>query len=362
MGTILVNDAVSSALKDKRTVVAIGVSGGKDSCAAVFAVNDYLDFEGFEGQRTLIHAHLGAIEWEDSLPTCHRLAQWVEWPLLIVERAAGGLVERWEQRWENCLDRYCNLSCVKVILPWSTSSMRFCTSELKTDEICKGLVKRYPGAMIVSASGVRRDESTARAKTPVTMAHPKLCRHKAGTIGFCWNPIAHLTEAEVLEMCRVKRFALHEAYTKYDSDRVSCSFCILGSIKGLKAGAKCASNHVVYRRLVNLECKSAFAFQGNRWLGDVEPGLLGPGQPEALAAAKDMAELRKKAEEVIPKHMLYVKGWPTCIPTKAECELLAECRRIVGEIYGWPMKYTHGPDVRERYKDLFCERQLKEGA
>jgi len=55
-------------------VVAIGVSGGKDSCAAAFAVIEYLRGIGFTGTIVLVHSDLGRVEWRDSLPTCERLA------------------------------------------------------------------------------------------------------------------------------------------------------------------------------------------------------------------------------------------------------------------------------------------------
>jgi hypothetical protein len=38
------------------------------------------------------------------------------------------MLDRWEKRWQNNVSRYEDLSCVKVILPWSTPQMRFCTS------------------------------------------------------------------------------------------------------------------------------------------------------------------------------------------------------------------------------------------
>ena len=71
-----------------------------------------------------------------------------------------------------------------------------------------------------------------------------------------------------------KQFPLHEAYTVYGSSRVSCCFCILGSLGDLMAAARCGANHEVYRALVRLETMSTFAFQSTRWLGDVAPHLL----------------------------------------------------------------------------------------
>ena len=55
------------------------------------------------------------------------------------------MVDRWQQRWTDNLRRYRYLSCVQLILPWSTPAMRFCTGEMKLDLICRALAKRYPG-------------------------------------------------------------------------------------------------------------------------------------------------------------------------------------------------------------------------
>jgi hypothetical protein len=116
------------AMLDRDAVVAIGVSGGKDSDACAVAVNKHLDQIGHKGPRILVHSDLGRIEWKDSLPGCERLARRLGLELLVVQRQAGDMLARWEGRWQNNVSRYEDLSCVKIILPWSTPSMRFCTS------------------------------------------------------------------------------------------------------------------------------------------------------------------------------------------------------------------------------------------
>ncbi|MHB8317452.1 MAG: hypothetical protein ACYDCW_17210, partial [Acidithiobacillus ferrivorans] len=63
-----------SELLEQNAVVAIGVSGGKDSDACAIAVSRYLDQIGHRGPRVLVHADLGRVEWADSLPSCERLA------------------------------------------------------------------------------------------------------------------------------------------------------------------------------------------------------------------------------------------------------------------------------------------------
>lgn len=61
-------------LLNRNAVVAIGVSGGKDSVAVALAVGRHLDDIGHTGPRLLIHSDLGRVEWADSLPACERLA------------------------------------------------------------------------------------------------------------------------------------------------------------------------------------------------------------------------------------------------------------------------------------------------
>ena len=118
-------------LLKQKTVVAVGVSGGKDSVACLIAVHRYLDSIGFEGPRCAVHADLGSVEWEQSLIKCQEVADKLGWRLEVVQRPAGGMMERWLKRWDNTIQRYMDLSCVQLILPWSTPSMRFCTSKCR---------------------------------------------------------------------------------------------------------------------------------------------------------------------------------------------------------------------------------------
>jgi hypothetical protein len=128
---VLVTPEITSAL-ERGAAVAIGVSGGKDSAATALATVDYLESVGHRGPRVLINSDLGRVEWRQSLPACRRLAVRLGLELMVVRRETGDLVDRWHLRWENNVRRYSELSCVKLILPWWTASMRFCTSELKT--------------------------------------------------------------------------------------------------------------------------------------------------------------------------------------------------------------------------------------
>lgn len=334
--------------------VAIGVSGGKDSCALAFATVDYLDSIGHRGPRVLVHSDLGRVEWRASLPTCERLAAKLGLELITVRRGAGDMMDRWLTRWENNVERYRALSCVRTILPWSTPDMRFCTSELKTAVICRELIKRFPGRTIISCAGIRRDESAKRKLALVAKPQPKLTGKRAKTNGVDWNPIIYLAE---------KGFELHEAYTKYGMTRVSCAFCIMGSEADIVASTTCPDNADIYREMVQLEIDSTFAFQGDRWLGDVAPQLLTEEMRAALIVAKERAVQREEIEARIPEHLLYTKGWPTVMPTAEEAELIASVRRDIAALMGFEgMTCTTAAEVTERYAGLMAARAAKDAA
>ena len=123
--------AVTSEITDhleKGCPVAFAVSGGKDSSAVAIRGYEYLDDIGHAGPRLLIHSDLGRIEWRESLPSCERLSRRLGMELVVVRRTAGDLIDRWHQRWKNNVSRYLNMDCVRLIMPWSSPALRFCTS------------------------------------------------------------------------------------------------------------------------------------------------------------------------------------------------------------------------------------------
>lgn len=336
-------------------VVAVGVSGGKDSVAAALRLAEYLDSIGHAGPRLLIHADLGTVEWKDSLPTCQRLAEQIGWELAVVQRKAGDLMHRWKQRWEKNVVRYANLECVKLILPWSTPSMRFCTSELKTSVICSYLSKRFKGRDILSVTGVRHQESSARAKMPISK--PQTLLTKNGAIGLNWNAIITWSTEEVFGYIDERQGPLHEAYSVYGSSRVSCAFCIMGSKDDLAASASCPDNHEIYCEMVEIEATSTYALQGSSWLADVAPHLLPRELLQRIHHAKLGARRRELMESQIPNHLLYTNGWPTVMPTYKEAVLLAEIRGAVASAVGISIQYSDPESILDRYAELMRHAQ-----
>ncbi len=336
-------------------IISYSVSGGKDSDALVLSCEREL--RGYPGPRVLIHADLGRTEWAESLPQCERLAAHVGLDLIVVRRKAGGMMERWLQRWESSVRRYAALETVTLILPWSTPAMRFCTSELKTAVICRELVHRYPGRTIINALGIRAQESSSRALAPVCKRQKLLESSTHQTSGVTWLPIHHWSIDDVWAIHRQERFAPHVAYTQHQMSRVSCVFCIMSTESDLTHAAAVVQNHGIYREMVDLEIASTFAFQGARWLGDVAPHLLSDTQRDGLVWAKRRALARQAVESRIPKHLLYDgKGWPRVMPTMVEARLLSEVRCDVAELLGLVIDYQTPDAILARYADLMARR------
>lgn len=338
-------------------VVAVGVSGGKDSDACAIAVARHLEKIGHKGPRLLVHSDLGRIEWKDSLPSCERLAQRLGWELLVVRRQAGDMLDRWEVRWQNSVSRYEDLSCVKLILPWSTPSMRFCTSEMKTHLISSALRKRFPQGDVLNVTGIRRQESKNRSKMPIWAPNSGLTRKKG--VGITWNAIIDWPVQDVVHAIHEAGLYLHEAYTKYGMSRVSCAFCVMSSETDLIASATCEDNHEPYIRMVELEARSSFAFQGNRWLSDVAPHILPPSLRSLADKGKAIAAQRQILEAEIPEHLLYTSGWPTCLPSWKEAELLARVRRNVSSLLGLNAQCLDASSVLDRYASLLALKEAK---
>lgn len=340
-------------LIEQGAAVAIGVSGGKDSQAAAMASFEYLDRISHTGPRLLIHADLGSVEWKDSLPVCEHLAAVLGTELVVVRRKQGGLMEQWETRWRSNVIRYEDLNTVTLVPCWSTPRMRFCTSGQKTSQIHSELKRRFRGLPIISVTGVRRDESRQRARA-------EIADQDRSTGIWTWRPIIDWSAVDVFAAIDARGIDPHPAYRQFGLSRVSCRFCIMSSLPDLVAATGQAETHDLYREMVGLECRSTFAFQGSRWVGDVAPHLLGERLQNALAVAKQKARRRVEAERRITKPMLYVKGWPTRMLSDDEADVLAGVRTDVSSMLGLRSRCLDRASIQARYAELINLRAERE--
>lgn len=348
----IANDPTIQDLIWANAPVAIGVSGGKDSQAAAIATVRHLKINGHTGPVILIHSDLGVVEWKESLPVCERLAEKLGVELVVVRRKSGDLMDRWEARWASSKARYENLETVTLVPCWSTPAMRFCTSELKTHIITAELKRRFKGQTVINVTGVRREESAARAKGSIASSDAD------GKI-WSWRPISDWTIGDVFSSIRDAGMEPHQAYTEFGMSRVSCMFCIMSNQADLEAAAAQFEAQGLYRRMVRLEIDSTFAFQGSRWLGDVRPEALSPDDRISLSIAQRTADAHVQLERRITKEMRYVSGWPTRMLTDAEAKILSEVRTELSRMLGFNSRHLSIEHIHARYAALMREKEAR---
>lgn len=343
--TPLVEDALRAGLP-----ILFSSSGGRDSQAAALATADYLKANGFTNQTAVATAFLGRIEWVQSKPKSQELAEHLGIDFLVTERAAGGMIERWQQRWESSIRRYQMLETVHLVSPWSTPKMRFCSSELKAQPLDRLARKFFKGKPYISVTGIRREESAARAKKPVS-------NPRGETQSIDWRPIMDYSIPDVHDAIAEAGLLPHEGYTKYGMTRISCTACIMSSIGDLKTASSVPEHAPIFRELIELEITSGFSFQNGRWLGEVARHVMDADQIERFEAAKLKAERRRNVEALLDKSLHFQKGWPTRIPTEEEAVMIAHVRREVSSMYGMQSRYLEPVSVMGRYAELVAEKK-----
>lgn len=348
------------------TVFVFNMSAGKDSTAAAKAGNDFLDMLGHPRElRIAVHADLGRAEWRSTPATAQRQADMLGLELLIVRRKAGDLFDRMETRWRNALARYEALETYHLIGPWPQANKRFCTSELKAQVIGPELARRFRGRNIVQVMGLRRQESAGRAKTPAFKVDERFAKvgNRHGTAMAIWNPLVEWSTDDVFDFHRLHGLPLHEAYTCYQSSRLSCAFCVLAKLSDQQAAARAEQNHDALRFLVDLELTSNFSFQPERWLAQTayEAGLLSFDEAGRYATAMARASERRDIEAAMPPELRYVKGWPPRRPTLDEAEAIAEARGTILYHHGLDNRFPDKWAVQERFDQLLAAKAAKIG-
>jgi len=348
-----------TGIKSRETVVACGISGGKDSETLTFEVKRKLKSLNFRGIFVLIHSELGLIEHKESLDQCQKLAVQTDSELIVV-RPNLPMIERWERRLVDNSRRFENLERVKLLMPWSSSAMRFCTAEEKVAPITQELKRRYPGKFIINAVGLRRDESRNRAKKPVWKESVELRAVKTQTSGIDWYPILDYSISDVLQVHDRENFPLHPAYAR-GNERVSCAFCVLASRNDLKAGLTDPYNLAAFRRIVALEFKSTFSFQQDKFLAQIGFDYLTDDEKRTLGACLRKAEQRQFFEKQIPKELLFgLDHFPAFQPDLKQAGALADVRHGIGELLNLEMDYLTAQSVYDRYAQLIEIKEAKE--
>lgn len=353
-------DSTILAAIDENAWFAFNLSGGKDSSAAAWAAGKLLDRLGHPRKRRIaIHADLGRAEWRSTPATVEAVATRLDLPLIVVRRSAGDMVARWEQRFAKGKARYAALETYTLIGPWSSASLRFCTSELKAQVIGPALARRFPGEKIVSVLGLRREESISRRFTPISRGDHRFAKpgNRAGTQMLTWHPLVDWTASDVFTVHDTQALPLHEAYHRYGSSRLSCAFCVLASGADLGAAASAQGNLDLFLHLVGIEALSGFSFQPGRWLADIAPWLLPPDLAAAIERGKENAAERRRIEAAMPSDLRFCKGAPPHVPTIDEAIRIAAARAVILRQHGLANLYPDAAAVRARFEALIAARQ-----
>ena len=236
--TQLANLSEIRSLVRQGAIFYVGHSGGKDSQAMYAAVRKVVP----DHQVRVVHADLGDIEHAGIKDF---IRDNIDHELII----ANAVFEDGSPK-----DFFSAVRARRATLDrkgqfdapaFPSSAQRFCTSDLKTGPIWKAIKADGDNPIVVNCVGIRAEESKARAKKIDKRGTLNL--NKKSTNGkrdaYDWWPIAHWTIEEVwAEILEAGQWP-HEAYgfdgtTATDNDRLSCVFCIFGSVKDLRHGAR----------------------------------------------------------------------------------------------------------------------------
>lgn len=261
----------------QNAVLAISISGGKDSQALLHAVMAWYRSEGLTNKVFAIHADLGRAEWAQTPDFVERLCEQYGMELVVVRRERNGksldLVDGWQKRMEALKGQN---------KPhWSSAKARYCTSDFKTEPINRCL-KQFE--KVISIEGIRWQESKARSEKPRVSKRNGMMR-KALT----WNAICDFTiddvwaaggqsQASYLEAQNLYRFtgnvpkwwSFHPAYAMGNT-RLSCALCVLANNNDFRNGI--AHNPALASLLSEMEVESGFTFRQGKSIAEVQEKL-----------------------------------------------------------------------------------------
>jgi 3'-phosphoadenosine 5'-phosphosulfate sulfotransferase (PAPS reductase)/FAD synthetase len=202
---------------ERGALVAINHSGGKDSQAMTIRLVE----AGIpRDQLLIVHATLGDVEWPGTIGHIRKTTFGLP---LVIARPRRSFFEM-----------------VRARRMFPSPRYRQCTSDQKRGPIEREL-RRYLAAnprfagRIVSAMGMRAEESAARRTRPVVSRNAR--GSAAGRTWIDWLPIHGLTRREVFHTIAAAGQEPHWAYGRGMS-RLSCSFCIMSSLADLQCAAR----------------------------------------------------------------------------------------------------------------------------
>jgi len=224
-------------------------SGGKDSQAMRIVMRGIVP----RRQLIVVHASLGDVEWPGALEHARQGAD-RDGLTFIVARARKTFFEMVEHRYR--VRPGPNSPC------WPSSANRQCTSDLKRDPITREIrrfAKERGINQIVTCLGIRAEESSARAKKCPLVRSER--NSTAGREWWEWMPIHALSRQQVFQIIEQAGETPHYAYG-LGNERLSCMFCIMGSVNDLRNAAR--HNPELYHRYVEVEQRTGYTMHQSR--------------------------------------------------------------------------------------------------
>lgn len=217
-------------LAERGAIFYISHSGGKDSQAMYNAVTSIVD----PVQIRVIHADLGDIEHAGVKA---HIEDTIDYKLQIAQafNKAGDQVDLFDM----IRNRRASLDAKgRFDAPaFPSSAARFCTSDLKTGPIWRE-IRQEGEALVVNCVGIRAEESKSRAKKVDGRGSLNLNKKNTNSKREAWDwwPIADWTIGQVWKEIEDAGQLPHPAYEN-GNDRLSCMFCIFGSVNDLQNAA-----------------------------------------------------------------------------------------------------------------------------
>lgn len=221
------------ALVEQGAIFYVSHSGGKDSQAMYNLVSKEVP----AAQIVVVHADLGEVEWTGVQAHIKNV---VSHELNVVQAV------------KKTGEKKTFLQMVEERGMWPSSSCRQCTSDLKRDPIMKFIrqdTTRRGVTIAVNCTGIRAAESAARAKKETFKLNNRETNSKRTV--YEWLPIFDLSTADVFQAIKESGQEPFWAYKK--NERLSCVFCIMGSLNDLRHGAE--ERPELYKKYVDLEKK-----------------------------------------------------------------------------------------------------------
>lgn len=234
-------------------LIAVSVSGGKDSQAMLDLLVGQARAEGVADRLVLVHADLGRVEWEGTRELVEGWAREYGLRLEVVSRPQGDLLEHVEQRGK-----------------WPSSAARYCTSDHKRGQIRKvytRLVSEFSlgrPVRILECLGFRVAESPARAKREPVARNDQASNGKREVT--TWLPIHEWSEADVWDRIGRAPTASHPAYD-LGMPRLSCVFCVLAPKDALVLAAQ--HNPTLAREYAAVEARIGHTFKRDLSMAEV---------------------------------------------------------------------------------------------